>query len=519
MIELYVVVENNDPYNGSRVRAYPYGPEVAKSSRNASQQLAYEDNTDQYEPWQKAVGSKKHDPYCFEPFLPKHINIIPKVGDLIKVLAYSQDPNLPKEYIVVNSTVNNISSEIFSEAKQFHINDLSRIEEDTVRTDLPGFNPNIDDIGLISGANSELLLGDNRVIIKAGHQIQDGTIKRVNKHKGIINIMNFQNGYSYKDEEESVLIPPRQKVNSLIEYNLYSYTESNIIINNITYNYGLVFNVQRLERETYTNTISTKNIVKPDLRIIIYFNELDNGKSIFSRIIKQFDNKELDLELNDDFVRDQQLGYSYAVEDNRKPVGGITPTSALDLGRQYYIRPGGNLIQNRDLIRLNNSFGTILQSLNGNVRPALGGNQIIRQTKTVRKLTSNNTPTSTNIYAADTQYLLSYQDNEYLDLQNDEFFNNLDIHQKGGLIDTTEPMVRGNQLLSLILLLIELLLNHGHQDVSDSRNTIDKISVEELNEIKSTITALKKKEKNLSVDNNDINVVLTKLINHHIRIN
>ena len=522
IIDLYVVVDNKDPYNASRVRAYPLSL-FERTGANATQILKDQDNNAKHKPWKKAENfSEISDPYCFEPFLPKHINLIPKEGDLIKVISYDSDPLLPKEYIIVNSTINNIKNETYRTSDKYHTNNRKRGDLDNTRETVPGYNPSYSDFALTSGKNSDIILNDGRLVLKAGHQTQSDTgVKQINTHQGIFSVTQFPTGYTYLDTEIENIQPARTTINSIIDYQLFDYVNNNVRVNSVNYSFSFLIKIKLLPIQQYTDIVASFVMDTADLEMLMYFNDTKKFITTLKKILGQLEKKQLDYLFDStQFTVNDDDGITYKIMDKRKPIGGVMPDNSINIGKSFYIRQNKNqeLItpEGKDLI--DNINNAILAS-GGYIRPKPQNVKSVKTKKVIRKLTRTNTPETIITSGADKQFFISWQKNDYAALNNREYITQEMIYNKDGLMDTTEPLVRGNQLLVVISKLIDLILSHGHKDVSDSRNTIDNITIEDLNRIKSTILNIKNTEKQLSVEGKDINDAIINLINHNLRIN
>ena len=522
IIDLYVVTDNADPYNASRVRAYP----LSLFNRTASDPIQIvkdQDANAKYKPWKQADTYEGiSDPYCFEPFLPKHINLIPKVGDLVKVIAYDTgNANTPKEYLVVNSTINNIRTETYRSADKFHQNNSKRSDLDNTRELVPGYNPSYGDLALTSGKNSDLILNDGRIVLKVGHQTQSDTgVKQINSHQGIFSLSQFKTGYTYQDQEVDIVRQTRITINSIIEYRLFDYVNNNMMVNGESYAYGFAINFKFLTTPEYSDTIASLNIESFDLEMIGYFNDAKKFVATFKKILGQFDKKELDYIIDDtQFTKNSNDGILYKIFDRRSPVGGVMPDKSLNVGQRFYIRGSKNQENiSTEGNKLLSNLGSAIDSTGGYIRPKPTTTNIKSKTKS-RKLTQTGNPESTITLGSDNVFLLSWKKNDYATLNNKEYITQEMIYNNCELMDTTEPLVRGNQMLVVISKLIDLFLNHGHKDITDSRNTIDNITIEDLNKVKSTILNIKTIEKQLSIEGKDINDAIINLINHNLRIN
>jgi hypothetical protein len=101
-----VCVDNDDPLRAGRIRAVAdessdfehskyTDPTGQVNAETLTATTASKGTTEKYEKW------SKQDPFVFTPFLPLHLNIVPKINDFIKIIKFDPTANatLNREYI------------------------------------------------------------------------------------------------------------------------------------------------------------------------------------------------------------------------------------------------------------------------------------------------------------------------------------------------------------------------------------------------------------------------------------
>ena len=101
-----VCVDNDDPLRAGRIRAVAdessdfehskyTDPTGQVNAETLTATTASRGTTEKYEKW------SKEDPFVFTPFLPLHLNVVPKINDFIKIIKFdpTAGPTLNREYI------------------------------------------------------------------------------------------------------------------------------------------------------------------------------------------------------------------------------------------------------------------------------------------------------------------------------------------------------------------------------------------------------------------------------------
>lgn len=144
-------------------------------------------------------------PNCF-PLMPKHINIPPKVGELVLLFFFSNDLSHSDRLYIgpLISSLENISKEEVEDAtSSFSIGLKEPIGDLSKRTELEGVYPDNKDISLQGRNNTDIQFKDNEIRIRAGkftsQKIGD-TVRREYNQK---NPAYFQIKYDVPLEKEN----------------------------------------------------------------------------------------------------------------------------------------------------------------------------------------------------------------------------------------------------------------------------------------------------------------------------
>ena len=169
IITIGVVVNVNDPRGFGRIRARDI-TETDSTRANA---------IPDWEQW------SKNDPFVYSPFLPNHINIVPKVQQAVKLIRYDNEKDLQnQEYVPGPYTTphdfkeqdqeSQISETTFGARakktpaiKSFASN--KKIYDDNfIRAESVGSLPRVSDIALSGNYGSDVILTEHGVNIRAG---------------------------------------------------------------------------------------------------------------------------------------------------------------------------------------------------------------------------------------------------------------------------------------------------------------------------------------------------------------
>jgi len=110
-----------------------------------------------YVPWELGVDYKAPDPYLFDPFLPKHLNLIPKVGESVKIIYYVLNDEVQQREYVCQHTSNydSLNYDSGEHARSFTKLSSTYRQQNNYRFD--GLIPSVNDVALIGRNNSDVV--------------------------------------------------------------------------------------------------------------------------------------------------------------------------------------------------------------------------------------------------------------------------------------------------------------------------------------------------------------------------
>lgn len=255
--EYGVCVNNQDPKRAGRIRAIkPFGSDMTEAKvTNPEQYIKDRDieaaNANLYVPW------GKKDPYVYGPFLPLHINVVPKVSEGIKLLKSEIAKGNSQEeyigpYISEEGYIGNDSYEHGFQNTQQGKQDKGTLPFAPIgQNSEPKINPqgqpeeegkgsfaNPDDISIVGRENSDIILGMKdkvyppftipptidtypQILIRAGKLKYDGGLKSKptsNPYQTMIQLNYHEDTMFVKQETKKETITPDSPLATLIEY-------------------------------------------------------------------------------------------------------------------------------------------------------------------------------------------------------------------------------------------------------------------------------------------------------------
>lgn len=184
IIEIGVCIDNEDPRGFGRIRA-----------RNIDEQDSTRENAvPNWEKW------SKYDPFVYTPFLPNHINIIPKKEQAVKIIRYDNEKELQnQEYMAgpfttphdfdgqrnekqITETTFGQRSKKTPNIKSFSENKIS-YTDGFIRAESVGSLPKIEDIAISGNYGSDIILTEHGIQLRAGKLIDKFTAKPKQKEE------------------------------------------------------------------------------------------------------------------------------------------------------------------------------------------------------------------------------------------------------------------------------------------------------------------------------------------------
>lgn len=410
------VIDNQDPENAGRIRVL-------------FDSLKYKVNN--FVEWKNGntVAGTVTDPFICNPFLPKLINVVPKIGELVKVIFYNpQSPELDKEYIgPVISQYNNIEYENASQARNFYQSSQTTLKQNLANFEYSkGLLPDINNITILGRKSTDLTIKPNDVLIRSGKvDLEDN--KKFNKKGSLFQISS--NPVKLDRETTPVTVNKRipEPINNVVIYNLNSDNSGYVNVYKLT----TPKNTSNININTdLTNLIST-----PAITYTFSANTQTIGISYINQFLSFLDNNQ---------VKDQNTN------------SGIITINQPVVGVPYLLKPE-SLLPIYTTVKVFNvtqqGFRTIkpiesqlVDTVQENINTSVGyQNYMVALSDMLYLLSSETTP----------------PEKEFINFDGINYGFTVDKVTRE-INDKTEPMVRGDQLVKALVSIINAFLNHVH---------------------------------------------------------
>ena len=270
IIDIAVCVNNIDPKGIGRVRYRPYGLYLSEIEGGI-----------QYEEWDE------NDPLIALPFLPAHINIIPKEKSSIKLIKYDTDKDTQNvEYVTGPfSSPHDYGSESFTSQNKYTtyggviVTDRKDVRTKTGKPISPlteGSLTKLDDISINGNYGSEVILTENGVQIRGGSLINKeagnnskfkqslSDYPQVAKKMGKLSLKKFPHTMQLVNETEIISKQVVSKMKYIVEFDVDSFTSPtkiDLFVYRVMDEYGSKFSTNNFNQNTIIDRTDGK-IVK-----------------------------------------------------------------------------------------------------------------------------------------------------------------------------------------------------------------------------------------------------------------
>jgi hypothetical protein len=478
-----ICADNNDPWGVGRIRVI-IDDKIIPPIRSALNIKEFIDKLDAtnaaasqehaYIPWELGTNGRSPDPYVVEPFLPKHINIIPKIGESVKLIYYAAGDDVsPREYIAPQtSNYDKLNFDSIESARSFSKRSTYQPTRNNLRNN--GLVADPTDIALTGRKNSEIVLPDDEVIIRAGYQNMSEQLK--NNRNAIVQASHYTQRKLVTMETVTDDTSQIKAINYMAEVytNIYDRTLDPLYIATDIMIYK-VENVDTHNYNTYKDYYAESG--GDEFHIRVKSDKSDNIISFITDLLKNLDRNNMPLTISVDWVNKPEKNpyLAYWTVDNRSSENTEVAFYPLNL---YQVRQSPNNNYSIDEV------SAIANGVTSELRPITKRpSKVLTQTE--QEVTKND-PTydeSVLIAGADKVFLLSW-------------FNAQSIQNKIGkygfpqeevyltLQKNTQAMVKGDELLKLIMDVLDLVLNHGHATGVDAIGSLNKDAVTKIAQIK-----------------------------------
>jgi hypothetical protein len=551
---LGICFNNNDPLNHGRILVAPYeeykGQVSYTSIENAIDRLNI--GSTKYTKWSDrgSANNKTADPYIATPFLPNQISVIPKPGQVVRLIKYD-DGTLNYIGPVTQNPVT-LNTTYFEEnsRRKFPVSDdISNSVNDAV---FSGYN------------NEQLSLGNNRILLRLDH-LSNRSRK---KTYPIFQISKFTKTINYSVKDVTETVKPDVFLDYIVEITFDYKRKDDFNSKNIVCSINLYNTLEIVTSKQSNQSTVVRGLMKKDYNRFqdytsglnynqytvshtLEFNDIESMDKAIEDIISSYKTKKIKY-YNPQLVGTQKIetAANTIVLSNRIPskannsgANHDTPDEVADLknfvirinptSRDLYTNPSADL-QNKlnipatqpvDTTSLNyirfNEFNNFIRKIKKyNNERFLGDQELQTPITTTSKKTQqnlNDKEVTVNVNYSDKFLFLSsinsvdYLENAREGMSNEtvsKFLSNLTVDDSGRSYQTY-GFIRGEKVLELLDQILSIFLSHGHS-IGQSEGSLSKNAVELIKNLRGDIAQ--------EINGNTTNST-TKIINHNLRLN
>lgn len=468
-----VVLNNQDPLMLGRIRAIPI--DIVES------QVLPENWNPIVDPW------SKKDPLVYIPLLPYYISQVPDVDEYIHIFLYNLDQDLDNTKFYVQGPITRPQNNLFEYYRNTesllasgeflkranNIKDPLTFEN---KAETKGIYPEPGDNSLLGRGTSDLIVKKNTVLLRAGKNLPVETSEfnfpSPRQNRGFLQVSLFDLEKQFSDPITKTFFSKKpQLVKKLIEWEVTNeFTTSGFTVGGgvtatTVYNGNIKLYSLLPKDQTKTTEIKMNT-------------PLDQFKSSAEYVL-EFTGKTLDegVKIINEFINGVNQGKINIVGYSQFPSGN---SQVLEKQFPFYFRPTKDNID-----KLASTDSTIFDTVNkfynrikllpsdkqsGSVlvwSKNVIGEQLTPQKETLRQPKYNPNPVSYGTVGADFVYLLSHKSEipskSKINLQPKETLYGIDQdYFTNNILPNTDPMVRGDELMKLLKLIVDFLGSHVH---------------------------------------------------------
>ena len=460
-------IDNNDPMRLGRIRA------ILKTENQKEREEANEiEGKKVYKEWDEK------DPFVYKPLLPFFINTPPKNEEYVHLFYSNLDRRGSKDKYYIgglfssptttnfepyDSAVTNIDEG--SRNKKFQ--NLLSSETDFRNPKTKGIYSEPNDVSIDGRGTADIVIQDDTVVLRAGKNkpFKSRTLPNQNDNRSFLQLSNFfSDTETTSVESKYVFREENKKINTLVEYlitnpendfdvfrgEIYIYDVRSFSAN--TSNINVTYSIPESKKSLMT-TISF--VGKTMNEVISLINKtLDNViKGDIKGEINQ-NNENVTYEGNDIF-RDQFPIYFRPTLNFFNKLNQSINTNVTIKKNIVRLMDGVKSIPKQE----NGGYGLIYDKKKGTSAP------FKPKVETFNNQNTTNSPKSVGILGSDELYILSHKTKKFTGEKinlSDTIYKIDESKVVDELLPKTSSLVRGEELLELIQLMVRFMLEHVH---------------------------------------------------------
>ena len=487
-------IDNNDPMRLGRIRA------ILKTENTEDREKANENLGKQtYREWDD------RDPFVFKPLLPFFINTPPKVNEYVHLFYNNIKRKGDKDKFYIGGVYSSPTTASFEKYDSAVTNfdegsrnkpfaNLLNEEGEYFQSYAEGIYAEPNDVTLYGRGSCDIVIKDNSVILRAGKNknFERGQIPRKNDERAFIQLSKFDYRTVYgKPQKKYIFSFKHQELKKIVEYNLINpENNSNLFRGNI-----YIYNLSRQDGLSISTSDITIDKIIPEnsksLQTNISFEQksMSETKKLINDVLEGLIKGNIRDIVNEDTVNITIEGSQNFDAGNTFPfyfrpqkslydkLGGATPTSNIQENYNIGVLLSGVKIKTTDL---SPGYGLVYDKNKTDSVPfkPVSQNLIPKKVERFNK--------SVGLVGSDEIYLISHKsknspNKERIDLSNSLY--GIDENTVADIIEpNTSSMVRGEELLELINLIVRFLVGHVHPypGLSPVPQSVDGVRVDDL---------------------------------------
>jgi hypothetical protein len=467
------VINDQDPLMLGRIRAIPID--------EIESDLLPEDWNPEKDIW------TERDPLIYLPLLPYYVSQVPKVNEYIHIFYYNKTQVVDNTKFYIQGPITRPQNNSFEDwhnsesmlASGVFLKQANQIKDPLsleVKAEAKGIYPEPGDNALLGRGTADVVVKENDVLIRAGKNVSTQTqgfnIPTPRLNRSFLQISNFDLEKVEKDPiKKTLLLNKPQLVKKLVEWEvteeiqITGFTSGGGITGSTFYNGNIKLYSLLPKDQTKTTVINMDTPLDeyksgPEYTLEFTGQTLENGVKIINQFINGINNGKINVQgyqqfpfENDTQLTDQFPFYFRPTKNN---IDKLASTGATNFNMV------NNFFRKIKLLPSDKQFGSVLVWSKNII-----GEQLTPQTTTLRQSVYNPNPVSYGTLAADFVYFLSHKSDipskQKIVLEPKETLYGIpqQIFTEN-IINNTDPMVRGNELMKLLTLIVNFLASHVH---------------------------------------------------------
>lgn len=471
IIDIAICVNNVDPKGIGRIRCIRYNDYVGEKEKALK-----------YEEWSNL------DPFVASPFLPSNVNLIPEIGQSVKVINYNTDSETTNQEYIAGpfTTMYDYNSQTFSQQIENTTYGVAVKNKENIRRNSGEYvekNSEFvfakdNDFGIYGKYGSDIIFTENGVEIRGGKLIAKDAANVKTRKKLVgqpvysdkmskLHLKKFPYKAELKKERQEFEQIQNATLNSIVEYELDSLTNPtkiNFYVYRILNPMGLVYKTNTFNDST---PLVTENSSNPPIKLINTDDSL-TGATYTIDIIPNNDiplEKNIYIQIRDTINTLSQKGLNsinslydtldlhplyFRASENFKTFTGTT--SELEFRN--------TILNNVNVRRIGPSNG-LLWSVSSAKQKA----KIVSTLKEILNIDENSKEQTFASLTSDKIFLLSTDTNQASKKVNFEALDKYELTQSNYIADiepNTYSMVRGEELVEVLKIIKDLFESHIH---------------------------------------------------------